>query len=108
MGRRNRRRGVLESEIRSPICFSPQAARTFVPIFLMKTKLVLAGKSKAEIVEATTSALAAYAGERNYRAGVLKRIDIKDVTSTSDPHWIRTERRSSDSSRHQLPVPSPV
>ena len=27
-------------------------------------------------------ALAAYAGERNYRAGVLKRIDIKDVTST--------------------------
>ena len=37
-------------KIRSPICFNPPAARTFVPIFLMKTKLVLAGKSKAEIV----------------------------------------------------------
>jgi len=44
-------------KIRSPICFNPQAARTFAPIFLMKTRLVLAGKSKAEIVAATASAL---------------------------------------------------
>jgi hypothetical protein len=42
--------------IRAPICFNPQAAKTFLPIFLMKTKLVLAGKSKAEILEATKSA----------------------------------------------------
>jgi hypothetical protein len=42
--------------VRSPICFNPQAAKTFVPIFLMKTKLVVAGKSKKEIVEATASA----------------------------------------------------
>ncbi|MGA7316847.1 MAG: hypothetical protein WBX22_23075, partial [Silvibacterium sp.] len=44
-------------KIRSPICFNPQAARTFAGIFLMKTKLVLEGKSKAEIVAATASAL---------------------------------------------------
>ena len=37
-------------KVRAPICFNPAAARTFVPIFLMKTKLVLAGKSKTEIV----------------------------------------------------------
>jgi len=36
--------------VRAPICFNPQAARTFAPIFLMKTKLVLAGKLKTEIV----------------------------------------------------------
>jgi hypothetical protein len=42
---------------RAAICFNPPAARTFVPIFLMKTKLALAGKSKMEIVEATASAL---------------------------------------------------
>ena len=45
-------------KVRSPICFNPAAAKTFVPIFLMKTKLVLAGKSKAEIVAATDSAFA--------------------------------------------------
>ncbi len=44
-------------KVRGPICFNPPAARTFVPIFLMKTKLVLAGKSKTEIVQATASAL---------------------------------------------------
>ncbi len=44
-------------KIRGAICFNPPAARTFVPIYLMKTKLVLAGKSKKEIVDATASAL---------------------------------------------------
>jgi hypothetical protein len=44
-------------KVRAPICFNPAAARTFVPIFLMKTKLVLAGKSKTEVAAATASAL---------------------------------------------------
>ena len=44
-------------KVRAPHCFNPAAAKTFLPIFLMKTKLVLAGKSKAEILEATASAL---------------------------------------------------
>ncbi len=44
-------------KVRSPICFNPAAARSLVPIFLMKTKLVLAGKSKAEIVQTIASAL---------------------------------------------------
>jgi hypothetical protein len=44
-------------KVRAPICFNPPAAKTFVPIFLMKTKLVVAGKSKTEIVEAMASAL---------------------------------------------------
>jgi hypothetical protein len=44
-------------KVRSPVCFNPPAARTFAPIYLMKTRLVLAGKSKAEIVHATALAL---------------------------------------------------
>jgi len=44
-------------KVRSPICFNPAATRTFVPIFLMKTRLALEGKSGAEILAATTSAL---------------------------------------------------
>ena len=45
------------SKVRAPHCFNPAAARTFLPIFLTKTKLVLAGQSKAQILAATTSAL---------------------------------------------------
>jgi hypothetical protein len=44
-------------KIRAPICFNPAAARTFAPIFLMKTKLVLAGNSKPEIAKAIATAL---------------------------------------------------
>ncbi|MGB9429674.1 MAG: hypothetical protein WCC11_07345 [Gammaproteobacteria bacterium] len=43
-------------KVRGPICFNPPAAKTFVPIYLMKTKWVLAGKSKTEIVQALASA----------------------------------------------------
>jgi hypothetical protein len=42
-------------KLRSPNCFNQAAARTFLPIYLMKTMLVLAGKSKEEIGAAITS-----------------------------------------------------
>ena len=45
------------SKIRAPHCFNPAASKTFLPIFLEKTKLVLSGKSKAQILAAVTSAL---------------------------------------------------
>jgi len=44
-------------KLRAPHCFNAPAAKTFLPIFLMKTNLVLAGKSKAEIAQAVASAL---------------------------------------------------
>jgi hypothetical protein len=31
-------------KVRGAICFNPPAAKTFLPIYLIKTKLVLAGK----------------------------------------------------------------
>jgi hypothetical protein len=43
---------------RAPICFNPAAARSVVPIYLMKTRLVLEGKSKADIVQKIAAAFA--------------------------------------------------
>lgn len=43
--------------MRAPHCFNPQAARTFLRIYLMKTKMVLAGKSRAGILKAIAAAL---------------------------------------------------
>lgn len=45
-------------KVRAPICFNAAAARTFVPIYLMKTKLVLAGRSPSQILHATDAAFA--------------------------------------------------
>src|ERR1700722_8012247 len=44
-------------KMRAPHCFNAQAAKTFAQIYLMKTKLVLAGKSKAEIAKAIETGL---------------------------------------------------
>src|ERR1700755_1289347 len=44
-------------KMRAPHCFNAQAAKSFAQIYLMKTKLVLAGKSKAEIGSAVATAL---------------------------------------------------
>lgn len=42
--------------VRAPHCFNAAAARTFAPVYLLKTKLVLAGKSKSEIGQSIAAA----------------------------------------------------
>ena len=42
---------------RSPICLNPPAARTVLPLTLMRTKWVLAGKSKEEVKESVKAAI---------------------------------------------------
>ena len=42
-------------KVRAPICYNAEAARTYLPFDLMKTKLVLAGKSKTGIARAIAS-----------------------------------------------------
>jgi len=49
--------GYWNPRVRAPICFNPPSARTFLPIYLMKTRLVLGGRSRAEIDSAIASAL---------------------------------------------------
>ncbi len=49
-------RDFWNPKVRAPICFNPPAARTFAPIYLMKTKLVLAGSSKMHLVGAIAAA----------------------------------------------------
>ena len=44
-------------KMRAPHCFNAEAAKSFAPIYLMKTRLVLAGKSKPEIAQAIATAL---------------------------------------------------
>jgi hypothetical protein len=42
---------------RGPVCYNPEAARTLLPILLIRTRLALAGKSKAEIKEGLKAAI---------------------------------------------------
>ena len=38
-------------KLRGPICFNPPAARSYLPLTIKKTELVLAGQSKAQMVD---------------------------------------------------------
>ena len=38
-------------KLRAPICFNLPAARTYLPLVIKKTELILAGRSKAQMVE---------------------------------------------------------
>jgi hypothetical protein len=40
-----------------PVCYNPQAAKTLIPILMIRTKLALAGKSKAEMKEGMKAAI---------------------------------------------------
>jgi hypothetical protein len=40
-----------------PVCYNPEAARTLLPILLIRTRLALAGKSKAEMKEGLKAAI---------------------------------------------------
>lgn len=44
-------------KLRSPICLNAPAVRTFLPLIIAKTKLVLAEKSRAQISDAISAAL---------------------------------------------------
>src|SRR5271170_1256742 len=44
-------------KIRGAICFNPPAARTYLPLTIKKTELVLAGKSKAQMFESIKAGL---------------------------------------------------
>jgi hypothetical protein len=44
-------------KLRGPICFNPAAARSYLPLTIKKTELVLAGQSKAQMFESIKAGL---------------------------------------------------
>jgi hypothetical protein len=44
-------------KLRAPICFNPAAARSYLPRTVKKTDLILAGRTKAQMVETITAAI---------------------------------------------------
>ena len=52
-------------KIRGPDCFNPPAARSQLPIYLMRTEWVLAGATRQQLIEKTKAALAKHGFERH-------------------------------------------
>jgi hypothetical protein len=74
-------------KIRAPHCLNAPAAKTYLPIVLLKTKLVLAGKSRMEIAQAVKSAL----GRKELPAlepnAMCYMMSKQQYLSDNDVHW---------------------
>ena len=46
-------------KLRGPICYNPPAVRTILPYTVLRTKLILSGSTKAQMVESIEASLAA-------------------------------------------------
>lgn len=73
------------SKIRSPTCFNPAAVRSVLPAHLERTQWVMAGRSKAELLErATASATANTAPATGSFSYMISR---QGHLSDADGHW---------------------
>lgn len=74
-------------KISAPHCMNAPAAKTYLPIFLMKTKLVMAGKSKTEIAQALKSAMDRKELPALAPNAMCYMMSKRQYLSDNDKHW---------------------
>jgi hypothetical protein len=74
-------------KIRGAICFNPPAARTYLPLTIKKTELVLAGKSKTQMFEGIKAGLDKKELPALEPGAMCYMLSKQAYLSDSDPHW---------------------
>jgi len=74
-------------KVSAPHCLNAPAAKTYLPILLMKTKLVLAGKSKMEIARALKTAMDTKELPAVAPDAMCYMMSKQQYLSDNDMHW---------------------
>jgi len=74
-------------KVRAPLCLNAPAAKTYLPIVLMKTKLVLAAKSKMEIAQSLKSAMDSKELPTLEPNAMCYMMSKQQYLSDDDVHW---------------------
>jgi hypothetical protein len=74
-------------KLRAPICLNPAAVRTVLPGYLERTKWVLAGASRSDLMERTRAALAANAYVLPEPGAMGFMLSKQGYLSDADGHW---------------------
>jgi hypothetical protein len=74
-------------KIRSPICFNPPAARSYLPLAVMKTELILAGRSKTGMIESVKAAFDKRALLMPDAGAMCYMMSRQSYLSDRDGHW---------------------
>jgi len=73
---------------RGPICFNPEAAKTLVPLLMIRTRLALAGRSKAEIKEGLKAAIDKGKLPAIEPSGMSYMLSKQGHLNDHDGHWL--------------------
>jgi hypothetical protein len=74
-------------KVRSPICFNQAAARSVLPTYLKRTEWLLAGASKADMVDRTKSAIASNEIGPPENGSMCFMMSKRGHLSDEDGHW---------------------
>jgi hypothetical protein len=72
---------------RAPVCFNAAAARSYLPRTIKKTDLVLAGRTKAQMVEAVVAAIEKGELPAMETGAMCYMLSKQSHLSDRDPHW---------------------
>jgi hypothetical protein len=79
--------GFWNPQGRAPICLNAAAARTYLPRALKKTDLILAGRTKAQMVEAVAAAVEKKELPPMELGAMCYMLSKQSHLSDQDPHW---------------------
>ncbi len=74
-------------KLRAPICFNPPAVRSYLPQTIMKTELILAARSKAQLVEDIKAALDKKELPPQESGAMCYMMSKEGYLSDRDGHW---------------------
>ncbi len=80
-------RDFWNPKLRAAICFNPPAARSYVPITIKKTELVLAGQSKAQMFESIKNAFDKKELPTQDAGAMCYMMSRQSYLSDHDGHW---------------------
>jgi hypothetical protein len=74
-------------KLRGPMCLNPAAARSYLPVAIKKTELVLAGQSKAQMVESMKASLDKKELPTPESGAMCYMMSKEGYLSDHDGHW---------------------
>lgn len=74
-------------KLRGPICFNPAAARSYLPRTIKKSELILAGRTKAQMVETIAAAIDKKELPAMESGAMCYMLSKQGYLSDNDGHW---------------------
>jgi hypothetical protein len=80
--------GFWNPKMRGPLCFNPPAVRSILPYTIKRTELVLAGRSKAQMIAAIRDGIARHALPRLEPGALSYMMSKQGYLNDAAGHWV--------------------